>query len=151
MERNGRLPRGATDKIIRGLEDLLDGLAPYLKSAWREIEQSSLHRRLGDERVVRRGSAAGRRDQQDVGDAPRLAKVSAANSRVTWVAEMEFLRRKMKTATGDQKAEAKRLYDALAEDEHRHRRRVQTRVRQREESVRRRVQIDAHEARFAEP
>jgi TP901 family phage tail tape measure protein len=113
MERNGRLPRGSTDRIIKGLKEKWDGLGPYLRAAGARSTRE-LDRTLADDKIARRVQRVIDQVGKNWGDAPKLARTTAANSRVAWEAQMDFLAKKMKTTTGDQKKEAERLYRVLA-------------------------------------
>lgn len=114
LEAEGRLPEGATDRLIKRLESRWDILKPYLASVGR-ASNKELARTLGDERVARAVQRQSRQIRSLWGDAPNFAKTSAGNARRHWVEEMDFLRQKMRSADPEQRAAARRLMTTLGQ------------------------------------
>jgi len=113
LERNGRLPKGATNSLIRDITKKYGDLAPALKAAGsRSMHELDLS--IRDRRVVNSVQRQIDRIGQIWGDeAPKLAKTGAGNARHNWQVEMDFLQRKIKTSTGQQRDDAKAAWREL--------------------------------------
>jgi len=112
LERNHRLPKGATNKLIQDLEGKYRELTPFLKTTG-AMSMHELDLAMKDRRVVtsvqKQVDAIGRAWD----DAPKLAKTTAGNSRHNWQVEMDFLQKKIKTSTGQQRDDAKSAWRGL--------------------------------------
>jgi len=105
LEHNKRIPKGATDALINDIIQKYAILAPALKASGHgSMHELSLT--FKDRRVV----DSVQRQVDRIGviweDAPKLAKTNAGNARHNWQVEMDFLRHKIKTSTGQQRDDA---------------------------------------------
>lgn len=105
LERDGRLPRGATGRLVRQLEVNYDGLGGAIKF--------STHRAMLEAQTEIQKNGVVKASQglvDDIthrwADAPVVAKLTGENIQKNFSTEIEFLRHKVKTSTGHMKDEA---------------------------------------------
>jgi hypothetical protein len=114
MEREGRLPKGATARLLGDIEHRWAELAPFLRG--QGIRSAADVARLMEMQDARR---AAKRTIDEItlhfGDAPKVAKLTAANAKDVFAQQIEFLRQKVATSTGAMKKQAETDLKAMSD------------------------------------
>lgn len=113
LERQDKLPKGATKKLIHDIERQYPGLVASLKRSGHDSVKA-LNTALQDRRVVKTVQRQVNQIGKTWDDAPKLAKTNASNARSNWQREMDFLKEKIRTSTGRQKEIAQKQWRRLA-------------------------------------
>jgi len=114
LERNHRLPQGATDKVIRQLTNRYGDLVPSL------AHNGMLSMRAFDNAIKRSRVVATARGQiADIkktwAEAPNTARITSTNAQRVFSAQIAFLRAKVAGTQGAMKGDAERQLGALVQ------------------------------------
>lgn len=113
LEKNGKLPKGSTDRLIKGILAKYPALTFAIQRAGAD-SMKHLATAFKDRRVTNAVQSQIDTIGKTWDDAPKLAKTNATNARQNWQREMDFLKHKIATSTGDQRKVAQQQWDAMA-------------------------------------
>jgi TP901 family phage tail tape measure protein len=109
LEKNGRLPKGATNRLIKDIARHYPELIPALRNSGHN-SMKALERALGDRKVVNTVKDQVAQIRKTWGEGPPAAKVNATSARTIWAQEMDLLKRKIAHSTGEQRDVAVKQY-----------------------------------------
>ena len=115
LERQGRLPKGATADMVRDIKRTTGLLPSWMKSVTKR-GVDSMNNQLKRRDLV----DSAKRQYEDLkktwGAIPGMAKFTGQNTARNYNTQIEFLRNKVKTSTGKMKEDARRDLKAVQED-----------------------------------